>query len=147
MISVKIDEKLNQRTISQSEIRFDDPNITVPSDVTSAAPGCRLVDAAMYAVDTVMKVAKKKNCRWSTDRRPSLVFDRVLTRLGMTILGIGVDIAHIPRFSALTKRRGPTSLARRILSQVEFDQWTHLDPSKNAQFMAVRYVHDRPRSD
>ncbi|KAE9410420.1 4'-phosphopantetheinyl transferase [Gymnopus androsaceus JB14] len=58
----------------------------------------------------------------------------------MTILGIGVDIAHIPRFSALTKRRGPTSLARRILSQVEFDQWTRLDPSKNAQFMAVRWA-------
>jgi holo-[acyl-carrier protein] synthase len=35
------------------------------------------------------------------------------------ILGIGVDIVHLPRITALIARRGKERLARRILSPTE----------------------------
>lgn len=41
----------------------------------------------------------------------------------MTILGIGVDIVHLPRIAALVARRGRDPLARRILSQEEYTEF------------------------
>ena len=57
----------------------------------------------------------------------------------MTILGIGVDIVHLPRiFNLLDRHR----FARRILSDTEILRWNVLpnNKTKRAQFLAVRYV-------
>jgi len=59
----------------------------------------------------------------------------------MAILGVGVDVVHIPRIAALLQRRGPR-LASRILSQEEYPQWESLpvsDVSRRVRFIAVRW--------
>ncbi len=64
----------------------------------------------------------------------------------MGILGIGVDIAHVPRIIRLMERRTPTKLAHRILSEKELHVWDALptaDEARRARFLAVRY--DLPR--
>ncbi|KIK65333.1 hypothetical protein GYMLUDRAFT_113704, partial [Collybiopsis luxurians FD-317 M1] len=62
----------------------------------------------------------------------------------MAILGIGADVAHIPRFAALLNRRNSHKLARRILSEPELVHWhksrSHDLPAKDAQFLAVRWA-------
>lgn len=61
----------------------------------------------------------------------------------MTILGIGVDVVHTPRITALLNRRGSRRLATRILSLEEFTQWESLpqsDASRLTRFFAVRYI-------
>jgi len=59
----------------------------------------------------------------------------------VTILGIGVDLVHLPRIANLLGRRDPERFARRILSETELLQWKDLDASRQAQFLGVRYVH------
>lgn len=39
------------------------------------------------------------------------------------IIGIGVDIVHIPRITALIARRGQDKLAHRILSPIELKEF------------------------
>lgn len=39
------------------------------------------------------------------------------------IVGIGVDIVHIPRITALIARRGQQKLAQRILSPLELKEF------------------------
>ncbi|KAF5387853.1 hypothetical protein D9615_000355 [Tricholomella constricta] len=59
----------------------------------------------------------------------------------MAILGVGVDIVHIPRIAALLQRRG-SRLASRILSREELSQWESLPPSdvsRQVRFLAVRW--------
>jgi holo-[acyl-carrier protein] synthase len=59
----------------------------------------------------------------------------------MSILGIGVDIVHVPRIAALLNRRGPTRLATRILNLEEFSRWESLPLSDNpgqARFLSVQ---------
>ena len=61
----------------------------------------------------------------------------------MAILGIGVDVVHLPRFLALLKRRHPDRFASRILSATEYNQWQTLqisDAQDHVQFLAVRYI-------
>jgi holo-[acyl-carrier protein] synthase len=60
----------------------------------------------------------------------------------MTILGLGVDLVHLPRIATLLARRDADKFARRILSEAETLQWKVLvnDATKRAQFLAVRYV-------
>lgn len=60
----------------------------------------------------------------------------------MTILGIGVDLVHLPRIADLLLRRDPNRFVRRILTQTEISQWKVLanDAAKQIQFLAVRYV-------
>ncbi|KAF5393965.1 hypothetical protein D9757_000086 [Collybiopsis confluens] len=62
----------------------------------------------------------------------------------MAILGIGVDVAHIPRFTAMLKRRGPDKLAQRILSDLELAHWhaSHRRDHalKDEQYLAVRWA-------
>ncbi|KAJ6614308.1 4'-phosphopantetheinyl transferase superfamily [Mycena sp. CBHHK59/15] len=55
----------------------------------------------------------------------------------MSVLGIGVDVVHVPRIAALLSRRNPQRFASRILSPQEAAQ-THLlaDPT----FLAVRWA-------
>jgi holo-[acyl-carrier protein] synthase len=60
----------------------------------------------------------------------------------MTILGIGVDVVHLPRILALLNRRCPDRFASRILSRTEYSQWQALqnsDAQDRVQFLAVRY--------
>ena len=60
----------------------------------------------------------------------------------MAILGIGVDVVHLPRILALLNRRRPDRFASRILSATEYGQWQALqisDARDRAQFLAVRY--------
>lgn len=44
----------------------------------------------------------------------------------MAILGIGVDLVHIPRIAALISRRTEAKFAAKILSQAEYAQWDAL---------------------
>ena len=46
----------------------------------------------------------------------------------MGILGVGIDIIHIPRIASLIARRTPTKLATRILSPSERHEWEALSP-------------------
>jgi phosphopantetheinyl transferase (holo-ACP synthase) len=46
------------------------------------------------------------------------------------ILGVGVDILHLPR----------NTLARRILSSIEMKHWRELDPASDA---STRYLATR----
>ncbi|OBZ90018.1 Holo-[acyl-carrier-protein] synthase [Choanephora cucurbitarum] len=58
------------------------------------------------------------------------------------ILGIGVDILHLPRITALISRRGQDTLARRILSQkeyVQFRQLQDLDQQKCDSYLSARW--------
>ncbi|KAF9482446.1 4'-phosphopantetheinyl transferase [Pholiota conissans] len=59
----------------------------------------------------------------------------------MPILGIGVDLVHIPRIAALLSRRTPQKFAAKILSPEEYSQWESIPPSESrrAQFLAVRW--------
>ena len=60
----------------------------------------------------------------------------------MAILGIGVDVVHLPRILALLNRRCPDRFASRILSRTEYSQWQALQNSEaqnRVQFLAVRY--------
>ena len=60
----------------------------------------------------------------------------------MTLLGIGVDLVHIPRIASLLSRRNPEKFAVKILSTQEYNQWVSLgssEPSARLRFLAVRY--------
>ncbi|KAI0824602.1 4'-phosphopantetheinyl transferase [Trametes gibbosa] len=60
----------------------------------------------------------------------------------MGILGIGVDVAHIPRIIRLIERRSPTKLAHRILSGKELAAWNVIpfeDEARRTRFLAVRW--------
>jgi len=46
----------------------------------------------------------------------------------MGIIGVGVDIIHVPRIVSLVTRRTPAKLAARILSPSEFSEWETLSP-------------------
>ena len=65
----------------------------------------------------------------------------------MTILGIGVDLVHVPRIAQLLQRRGADKFASKILSTNEYAQWkstfaapADLDDHRCARFLAVRFV-------
>lgn len=62
----------------------------------------------------------------------------------MGILGIGVDILHVPRIARLLLDcRTAARFSRRILSEKELPVWNALpqtDHAKRAQFLAVRWV-------
>ena len=57
----------------------------------------------------------------------------------MTVLGIGIDLFHIPRLASLVARRGLNRFARRVLSDVELEKW---DPrgDDSLRYLAVRYA-------
>ncbi|KAL4241312.1 4'-phosphopantetheinyl transferase domain superfamily protein [Abortiporus biennis] len=60
----------------------------------------------------------------------------------MGILGIGVDIVHLPRILSLVQRRSAEKLAKRILSTQELADWKKISgkpESQQAQFLAVRW--------
>jgi holo-[acyl-carrier protein] synthase len=62
----------------------------------------------------------------------------------MTVLGIGLDIVHLPRFAALIQRRTAARVAARVLSTREHTDFARLslgerDPAV-ARFLAVRCV-------
>ena len=56
----------------------------------------------------------------------------------MPVVGIGVDLVHVPRIAALIYRRGTTRVASRILSKTELQEFeTYLEDK--CKFIAVRY--------
>lgn len=55
------------------------------------------------------------------------------------ILGVGVDILHIPRIEALVHRRGIVALAKRILHPDEQDAFDQTKHEHRVRFLAVRY--------
>ncbi|KAI0685600.1 4'-phosphopantetheinyl transferase [Cytidiella melzeri] len=60
----------------------------------------------------------------------------------MGILGIGVDVVHLPRIADLVKRRTAQRLASRILSSTEMDDWgkvSKANSSRHVLFLAVRW--------
>ncbi|KAI0334704.1 4'-phosphopantetheinyl transferase [Cubamyces sp. BRFM 1775] len=60
----------------------------------------------------------------------------------MGILGIGVDIVHVPRVLRLLERRTPAKLAHRILSEKELSVWNGLpseDQARRTRYLAVRW--------
>ncbi|EPT02854.1 hypothetical protein FOMPIDRAFT_1029174 [Fomitopsis schrenkii] len=60
----------------------------------------------------------------------------------MRILGIGVDILHVPRIAALARRKSAARLASRILSQPEMAVWNDTaaeDTASRLRFLAVRW--------
>ncbi|TFK43597.1 4'-phosphopantetheinyl transferase [Crucibulum laeve] len=59
----------------------------------------------------------------------------------MPILGIGIDLVHIPRISAILFRNKAERFATRILSEREFSEWQNLsdEDSVRAKFLAVRW--------
>ncbi|KAI8149424.1 4'-phosphopantetheinyl transferase [Fennellomyces sp. T-0311] len=48
------------------------------------------------------------------------------------ILGIGVDIVHLPRIASLVARKGRTRLAKRILSPSELNEFVQRFPNEHA---------------
>ena len=46
----------------------------------------------------------------------------------MGIVGVGIDIVHLPRIVSLATRRTPAKFASRILSPSEFREWEILSP-------------------
>jgi len=56
----------------------------------------------------------------------------------MPVLGIGVDIVHLPRITSLISRRGPKRFAKRILSLNELKDFQPDGPDC-ARFLAVRF--------
>ncbi|KDQ17590.1 hypothetical protein BOTBODRAFT_185729 [Botryobasidium botryosum FD-172 SS1] len=59
------------------------------------------------------------------------------------ILGVGIDILHLPRLRSLLSRRDPLLLAKRILSAPELAEWEDIPPQQCARrerFLAVRWT-------
>ncbi|EJD53839.1 4'-phosphopantetheinyl transferase [Auricularia subglabra TFB-10046 SS5] len=56
------------------------------------------------------------------------------------LLGVGVDVLHVPRLRALLLRRSPEQFARRILCNVEQEQYQAIGASRRVRFLAVRHV-------
>ena len=56
-----------------------------------------------------------------------LLLNLLVERMG--IIGVGIDIVHIPRIVSLVARRTPAKLAARILSPSEFNEWETSSPS------------------
>ncbi|KAH8118456.1 4'-phosphopantetheinyl transferase [Phellopilus nigrolimitatus] len=56
----------------------------------------------------------------------------------MTILGLGVDIVHLPRIAALITRRGSERFANRVLSHEEIRDWKR-ESEGSLRYLAVRF--------
>lgn len=61
------------------------------------------------------------------------------------ILGIGIDVLNQQRIASLLVRRGSERLVSRILSSAEISDWNKLQPARQIQFLAVRYVFSSMR--
>lgn len=61
------------------------------------------------------------------------------------IIGVGVDIVHLPRIAALIARRGSDRLARRILSAGEYSEFTadYKDDAGQLRYLGSRQVYAR----
>jgi len=61
----------------------------------------------------------------------------------MTVLGLGVDIVHVPRIAAILRSGRLARFAARILSKAEYEQWLGLSPlldDDRARFLSVRWA-------
>ncbi|KAI0356578.1 4'-phosphopantetheinyl transferase [Trametes cingulata] len=58
------------------------------------------------------------------------------------VLGVGVDIIHVPRIVALLRRRSQNHFAQRILNKEELARWNSIPAEKDAErvrYLAVRW--------
>lgn len=57
----------------------------------------------------------------------------------MGVLGIGIDLLHVPRFQAILTRRGSTRMIQRILTPKERDEYhLLLDDAHRLRYLGVR---------
>lgn len=58
------------------------------------------------------------------------------------IIGIGVDVLHLPRLVSLTSRytSGSSRLAARILSQQELVHWKEISGSEDSRDASLRFL-------
>jgi len=61
------------------------------------------------------------------------------------IVGIGVDLLHLPRLRSLLVRRNPQQLASRILSKEELQEWEGRESLRSTKqmesYLALRCVY------
>ena len=60
----------------------------------------------------------------------------------MGIIGVGIDIIHVPRVASLVARRRPTKLATRILSPTELREWENISPPTSVLLSTTEPVLD-----
>lgn len=57
----------------------------------------------------------------------------------MGVLGIGIDLLHVPRFQAILTRRGSTKMIQRVLTPKERDEYhLLLDDAHRLRYLGVR---------
>lgn len=57
----------------------------------------------------------------------------------MGVLGIGIDLLHIPRFRAVLARRGQAKMVQRILTAKEREEYQTLsEDAHRLRFLGVR---------
>lgn len=59
----------------------------------------------------------------------------------MGVLGIGIDLLHVPRFQAILTRRGSTKMIQRVLTPKERDEYhLLLDDAHRLRYLGVRWA-------
>ena len=91
----------------------------------------------------MLRVARRRVANQS-DRLTFIFHDlrdtlSIITRsFAMTIIGVGIDILHVPRIAALVCRRGEVRFAKRVLSDTEVQDWKQ-GSEGSLRYLAVRY--------
>ena len=91
----------------------------------------------------MLRVARRRVANQS-DRLTFIFHDlrdtlSIITRsFAMTIIGVGIDILHVPRIAALVRRRGEVRFAKRVLSDTEVQDWKQ-GSEGSLRYLAVRY--------
>jgi holo-[acyl-carrier protein] synthase len=56
----------------------------------------------------------------------------------MTIIGVGIDLLHLPRIHSLFMRRDIGRFASRVLSNEEMSAWIKLGQNERVRFVSNR---------
>jgi hypothetical protein len=117
---------------SQRATSFPEPNATSEELEAAAVRLNLLAEAEIYSTDALMVME-------ATGRENSSTVVQVrIYLLMMTILGVGVDVLHLPR---LTHHLANIRLAKRILSPVELCEYLALskeDRESRVRFLGLR---------
>lgn len=107
-----------------------------------------VVNGLEYVIHVFMHVLTLNSLR-DVEKSDTNLYNKNLTHIYnfrfilflIMILGIGVDIVHLPRIASLITRRGSQGLAKRILSsreQKEFERFT--DERQQLVYLGSRYL-------
>jgi len=125
--------------VSHSATNFPEPNATREELDAAAVRLNLLAEAEMYSTDAVMTMVEADTMVVRGGERIEFATHQTSARLVvMAILGIGVDVLHLPR---LTRHLADNRLARRILSRAELCEYLALpeeDHGKRIRFLGVR---------